>query len=210
MARFKILSDWWALWPDYNADNTLIVDTEHFRHYFNLCKCCLIVPEEMPIQHSCGSSQWPLHVPHPDLDRLFHPQQRDIYVGSTMTKAAKARWQGNLQEVKVGMLIATPADDNGLGHQFWIGKVLDVGMHENEYQNKSIKVHWYNTRSKNAFTGKNTLEIMECPTSRGNRKMERNIRNLLYLDISEVDIIVYNFTLTKIGRLTKSTINIIK
>ena len=27
-----------------------------------------------------------------------------------MTKAAEARWQGNTQEIKVGMLIATPAD----------------------------------------------------------------------------------------------------
>ena len=100
-----------------------------------------------------------------------------------MTKATTARWQGNLQEMKVGMLIATPTDDNDLGHQFWIGKVLDVVMHENQNQMKSTKVHWYNTKSNNAFTGKYTLEMMEYPTSRGNRKRKRNIRNTSTLDM---------------------------
>ena len=47
-----------------------------------------------------------------------------------MTKVAESRWQGNTQEIKVGMLIARPADENDLGHQFWIEKVLDVVMHE--------------------------------------------------------------------------------
>ena len=83
-------------------------------------------------------------------------------------------------------------------------------MHEYHNQIKSTKVHWYNTTSKNAFTGKYTLEMMECPTSRGNRKLKRNIRNTSILDMQEVDIIVYDFTLTKVGRLRKSTIDIIK
>ena len=143
-------------------------------------------------------------------DSLVHPQQRDIYVGPRMTKAAEARWQGNLQELAAGMLIATPADENSHGHQFWIGKILEVLMHEIEHTIKSIKVHWYNTRSENAFTGKYTLEMIECPTTRGGRKRKRNIRNTSTLDISDVDIIVYDFTLTKAGRLRKSTIDIIK
>ena len=67
-----------------------------------------------------------------------------------MNKTAKTKWQENLQELKVGMLIATLADDNELGHKFWIGKVLDMVIHENQNQIKLIKVHWYNTRSKNA------------------------------------------------------------
>ena len=40
--------------------------------------------------------------------------------------------------------------------------------------------------------------------------MKRNIRNTSTLDMQEVDIIVYDFTLTKAGRLRKSTIDIIK
>ena len=63
VARFKILSDLWTFWPKYNADNTLIVDTEHFWHYFNLRICCLIVPEEMPDKYlvetlSCQLAAW--------------------------------------------------------------------------------------------------------------------------------------------------------
>ena len=83
-------------------------------------------------------------------------------------------------------------------------------MHESISPIKSIKVHWYNSRSKNAFTCKYTLERMECSMSRGNRRRKRNIRNPSTIDISEVYIIVYDFTLTKVGRLRKSTINIIK
>ena len=30
VARFKLLSNRWTYWPEYIADNTLIVDTEHF------------------------------------------------------------------------------------------------------------------------------------------------------------------------------------
>ena len=108
------------------------------------------------------------------------------------------------------MLIATPADENDLGHQFWIGKVLEVLMHENQNKIKTTKVHWYNTTSKNAFTAKYTLEMMECRTSRGNRKRKRHIRNKSTLDMQEVDIIVYDFTQTKVGRLRKSTIDTIK
>ena len=54
------------------------------------------------------------------------------------------------------------------------------------------------------------LEMMECPTSRGSGKRKRNMRNTTTLDMQEVDIIVYDFTLTKAGRLMKSTIDIIK
>ena len=93
--------------------------------------------------------------------------------------------------------------ENDLRHQFWIGKVLDVVMHENQNKIKSTKVQWYNTTSKNAFSGKYTLELMERPTSRGHRKRNRNIRNTSTLDMEEVDIIVYDFTCTKAGRLRK-------
>ena len=108
------------------------------------------------------------------------------------------------------MLVTTLADENDLEHRFWIGKVLDVVMHENQNKIKSTKVHWYNTTSKNAFTGKYILEMTECPTSRGNKRRKRNIRNTSTLDMQEVDIIVYDFTLTKVRRLRKSTQDIIK
>ena len=137
-------------------------------------------------------------------DQPHNAQQRDIYVGPRMIKAVEARWQGNLQELAAGMLIATPANENSHGHQFWIGKILEVLMHEIE------KAHWYNTLSENAFTGKYTVEMIEFPMTRRGRKMKRNICNTSTLDISDVDIIVYDFTLTKAGCLRKSTIDIIK
>ena len=46
-------------------------------------------------------------------------------------------WQGSLHELQVGMLAATLADDDDLGHPFWIAKILDIIM--------SIVVHWYHT-----------------------------------------------------------------
>ena len=68
------------------------------------------------VQH-LPSSQTPPHAPNVDLDDLLHPQQRDINVGLRMTKEVEARWQGNLQEMMVEMLIDTPTYDNNLGHQ---------------------------------------------------------------------------------------------
>ena len=52
--------------------------------------------------------------------------------------------------------------------------------------------------------------MLECARSRGNRKRKRNIRNTSTLNINEVDIIVYDFTLTKAGRLRKSMVDIIQ
>ena len=51
--------------------------------------------------------------------------------------------QGNLQELQVRILIATHVDGNDLGNQFWIGKVLDMVMHENQNEIKCTKVHLY-------------------------------------------------------------------
>ena len=76
------------------------------------------------------------------------------------------------QFARVGgeMLIATPTDENSHGHQFCIGKIVEVLMHEIEHTSKSIKVYWYNTRSENAFMGMYTLEMIEYPTTRGGGK----------------------------------------
>ena len=35
-----------------------------------------------------------------------------------MSKEAEARWQGNLEKIKVGSLIATLVDNDALGHPF--------------------------------------------------------------------------------------------
>ena len=94
----------------------------------------------------------------------------------------------------------------------WVARIHydNMVMHENQNKIKSIKVHWHNNRSKNAFTSKYALKMMECPTSRENKKRKRNIHNASTLDISEVDIIVYDFILTKVGRQRKPTVDIVK
>ena len=80
-------------------------------------------------------------------------------------------------------------------------------MHVDQNKINSIKVHWYNTRSKNVFI---TLEISKCAKARGTRKPKTNIHNTLTLNINGVDIIVYDFKLRKGGCLRKLTIDIIK
>ena len=55
---------------------------------------------------------------YPELNNLVRPRQRDIYVGPRLSHVAKARWQGNLYELRVGMLVATLARGDKLGHPF--------------------------------------------------------------------------------------------
>mgnify|MGYP006889222051 CR=1 FL=1 len=44
---------------------------------------------------------------NPNLNNLVCPRERNIYVGPRISCAAEARWQGNLHELQVGMLVAT-------------------------------------------------------------------------------------------------------
>ena len=53
-----------------------------------------------------------------ELGNLVRRQLRDIYVGPRVSCIAAARWQGNLQELQVGMLIVMLAGDNELVHPF--------------------------------------------------------------------------------------------
>ena len=160
--------------------------------------------------HRSNASTIPHHTPQFERDTSVHPQQRDIYVGPRLTRGAESTWQGNLQDITIGMLIATPAEGNELGHPFWIGKVIEVLMHEDQNKIKSLKVHWYSTRCKNAFTGKYTLEMMEISSAIGKRKRKKNVQSTSLLNLDEVDILVYDFALTKTGHLRKSTVHIIK
>ena len=59
---------------------------------------------------------------NPDLNNLVRPRQRDIYVGPRISRAAEARWQGNLHELQVGMMVATLAGGDETGYPFWIVK----------------------------------------------------------------------------------------
>ena len=54
------------------------------------------------------------------LKNLVRPRQRDIYVGPRILCTTEARWQGDLHELQVGMLVPTLAGGDELGHLFWI------------------------------------------------------------------------------------------
>ena len=111
-----------------------------------------------------------------------------------------------MQEVQVGSLIATLADGDVLGHPFWIAKVIDLIKDDSQTTILSLKVHWYHTTSKNAFTGKYTLEMMSTTTRIGAKKKKKIVRRISTLHLVDVDVILYRFTLTKSGHLRQSTI----
>ena len=159
------------------------------------------IPFTWSIHPSHAKSSIPHQAHQFECDTLIHPQQRDIYVGPRLTRGAESIWEGNLKDINVGMLIATPAEGNDLGHPFWIGKVLEVIMHDDQNKLNSLKVHWYSTRCKNAFTGKYTLEMMEVSSATGKRKRKKNVQSTSLLHLDDVDVLVYDFTLTKSGHL---------
>ncbi len=145
-----------------------------------------------------------------ELGRLIHPQQRDIYVGPRMSRETEARWHGNLQEISVGSLIVTLVDDDELGHPFWIAKVIELIKDESQTLLLSLKVHWYHTTSLNAFTGKYLLEMMSVAAPSNAKRKRKTVRRVSTLHLEEVDVILYDFTLTKSGHLRKSTIAMIQ
>ena len=61
-----------------------------------------------------------------ELNNLVRPRQRDIYVGPRILRTVEARWQGNLHELQVRMLVATLAGGDEMGHPFWIAKILEI------------------------------------------------------------------------------------
>ncbi|KAH7365155.1 hypothetical protein KP509_18G011500 [Ceratopteris richardii] len=143
------------------------------------------------------------------LQSFIHPPERNIYVGPRMTKQAEARWQGNLIEINVGTLIAVLADGDEATRPFWIAKVLEITKDIDQRRIEALVVHWYYTKSSNAFTGKYNLEMV-CDTKRRGSKRKKNIRSTSTLKMDDVDILVYDFSLTKTGHLRKATINMIK
>ena len=69
-----------------------------------------------------------------------------------------------------------------------------------------MKVHWYHTTSPNAFTCKYTLKMMSTNVGTGAKRRKKTIRRISTLHLEDVDVILYDFTLTKSGHLRKSII----
>ena len=161
------------------------------------------VPSMISLTHHQPSNNIELH-------NLVRPLQRDIYVGPRKSRIVEARWQGNLQELQVGMLVATLAGDDNLGHPFWIAKIIELVKDEEGNQTKSIVVHWYQTSSPDAFTGKYSLEMVKDVRCSSRKRRRKNIPSTTTLALDRVDILVYDFSLTKSGHLRQATIKIIK
>ena len=107
-------------------------------------------------------------------------------------------------------MIATLADGDELDHPFWIAKVIELIKDESQTTLLSLKVHWYHTTNVNAFVGKYTLEMMTTSTRTGAKRKKRIVRRISTLNLLDVDVILYDFTLTKSGHLRKSTIAMIE
>ena len=189
-------------WDEYFLDQQNIIDCRLQNHW----------PITVPFSWTLGinSPTFCSHQLPDELRLLAQPQQRDIYVGPRMSREKESRWHGSLQEINVGSLVATLADNDDLGHPFWIAKVIELIKDESQTVLLSLKVHWYHTTNLNAFAGKYTLEMMTTNVGLGGKRRKKTVRRISTLHLEEVDVILYDFSLTKSGHLRKSTIAMIK
>ena len=118
--------------------------------------------------------------------------------------------RGSVQDVKEGCMIAVLADEDPLGYPFWISKVIKV-INENE-EITVVDVHWY-AKSTHPFNGVYKPEmVVEKRIGRKRKRKGTNINHRCtdVLKLEDVDILVYDFNLTKRGTLRLQTINILK
>ena len=82
-------------------------------------------------------------------------------------------WAGSIQDLKVGSMIATLAQDEPLGHPFWIAKVIEI---QKSMQGKvaSIVVQWFRTTHTNPLKGKYAREIVVCKKKKRAKKNTKN------------------------------------
>ena len=111
-----------------------------------------------------------------DLNNLVPPQQRDIYVGPRILRAVEARWQGHLHELQVGMMVATLAGGDEMGHPFWIAKITDIIKDEPRNQVTSIVVHWFHTSYQMHLLGNTLLRWLRMSKAQAESVEERIYR----------------------------------
>ena len=75
----------------------------------------------------------------------------------------------------------------------------------------SIVVHWFHTSSPDAFIGKYSSEMVKDIGGTIRKRRRKNIlSSASTLTLDHIDILVYDFSLTKTGHLRPTTIKIIK
>ena len=93
---------------------------------------------------------------------------------------------------------------------FGLRKITDISKDEVGNQVTSIVVHWFHTSSADAFTGKYSLEMVKDVGGTKRKQTRKNLPSTSTLTLDDVDILVYDFSLTKTGHLRQTTIKIIK
>jgi hypothetical protein len=115
-------------------------------------------------------------------------------------------YRGSVQDIKEGSMIAVLVTKDPHGYPFWIGKVIKIEKENDDVI--AIEVHWYE-KSTHPFNGVYKLEILV--EKHVNRKRKRKGQKTTHhrtelLKLDDVDILVYDFNLTKRGTLHSKTI----
>jgi hypothetical protein len=137
-----------------------------------------------------------------------------MYIGSRRSHAQHESmedlYRGSVQDTKEGSMIVVLVTEDPHGYPFWIGKVIKI--EKKNVDAAAIEVHWYAT-STHPFNGvyKPKMVVEKHFNRKRKRKGQNTTRrrtDLLKLD--DVEILVYDFNLTKRGTPRSKTIEIIK
>ena len=88
-----------------------------------------------------------------------------------------------------------------MGHPFRIVKITEIFKDEQGNQVMSIVVHWYHTSSLDAFIGKYSLEMVKDVKGTSIKRRRKSLPSMSTLKLDNVDILVYDFSLTKTSHL---------
>ena len=137
-----------------------------------------------------------------------------MYIGSRRSRAQREAmedlYRGSVQDIKEGCMIAVLVDGDPNGYPFWVAKVLKVFPKNEDVT--GVEVHWYATNT-HPFNGVYKPEMVVDKKNGGKRKRKGTNINLHRTDIlklEDVDILVYDFNLTKRGTLCFKMIEIMK
>jgi hypothetical protein len=141
-------------------------------------------------------------------------EEREMYIGLRRSRAQreamKKLYRVSLQDIKEGSMIAVLVTEDPHGYPFWIGKVLKIEKENDDVI--AIEVHWY-AISTHPFNAVYKLEmVVEKHVNRKRKRKGQNTtrRRTDLLKLYDVDILVYDFNLTKRGTLRSKTTYIIK
>jgi hypothetical protein len=140
--------------------------------------------------------------------------EREMYIGSGMSHAQcesmEDLYRGLVQDIKEGSMIVVLATEDPHGYPLWIGKVIKIEKENTDVV--AIEVHWYAT-STHPFNGvyKPNMVVEKQVYRKRKRKGQNTTHHRTdLLKLNDVDILVYDFDLTKRGTLHSKTTEIIK